>query len=322
MKQYKDLIKTILDEGSLVSGRNGATINIFGHTMTFYMQDGFPIPTLKQTYWKTALRELKGFTSAVDNAAGFRELGCGVWDTNANETPEWLENPYREGQGALGPVYGVQWRKWPGFKIIPIDNEPAITDAIAKGYRYVTRFRDSNVQSVVYFKKLDMLREALDAIHKSPTSRRIIFHAWNPAQLDEMALPPCHLLYQFGVDVARKRLSLNLYIRSNDIGLGAPFNIVESAFLLHLFARLTGYEPYKLSYMIGDAHIYDDQIDMCKEMLNREPMPLPTLVFSDRIPAYAETGIYEPNWLEKWSPDDVSLPDYLHHPAIAGKMRK
>lgn len=320
MKQYKDLIQKVLDEGSRCEGRNGVTYNLFGETMTFYMKDGFPIPTIKHSYFKSALRELKGFTCAFTNAAEFRLLKSNVWDKNANE-PSWLKNPYRKGGGDLGPIYGEQWRKWSATKYIPLQNDAAIADAIGKGYRFLTRvLMDNRERFAVYHKHIDQFKEALQAIHETPTSRRILFHAWNPAELDEMSLPSCHTLYQFGVDVERKRLSMNIYIRSNDIGLGMPFNIIESAFLLHMFARLTGYEAYKLQYTIGDAHIYENQLEMCKEMLTREPKPLPTLVFGGSVPDYNVTGVFDPSVLDTWSPEDQFLKNYEHHSAIGVEM--
>lgn len=320
MQQYKDLIRTILDEGSVCEGRNGRTVNIFGHCMTFYMKDGFPIPTVKQTYWKTAFKEMQGFCNAFTSAEQFRALGVNVWNKNANEEPDWLSNVYREGEDALGPVYGDQWRAWPAMKVLPVGS-PEHQQATKDGYTHVTGYMAKGQTYVVLQKKIDLMMDALKAIHYSPTSRRIIFHAWNPAKLEEMALPPCHLLYQFGVDVPRKRLSLNVYLRSNDIGLGAPFNIVESALLLHLFAHLTGYEPYKLSCMIGDGHLYENQLDMAEEMLTREPYPLPQLKISSRIPKFSETGVFDPSWIDRWECADFELVDYLHHPAISAEMK-
>lgn len=321
MQQYKSLISTILEEGSWCEGRNGRTLNIFGHTMTFYMKDGFPIPTVKQTYWKTAIKEMYGFTHGFTSAEQFRSIGVGIWDKNANEEPSWLGNPYRAGADDLGSVYGEQWRNWKAFKRINAKDKLAWMQAEKSGYELLDVSEDDVETYFLYSKNIDMMMEALKAIHETPTSRRILFHGWNPADMDAVALPPCHLLYQFGVDVPRKRLSLNLYIRSNDIGLGAPFNIVEAGFLLNLFAHLTGYEPYKLTYMIGDAHLYENQLIMANEMLCREPYPLPQLKISDRIPKFSETGVFDPSWLDKWTADDFQLVDYKHHPAISVEMK-
>ena len=167
---------------------------------------------------------------------------------------------------------------------------------------------------------MDQLRECLDTIIKDPGSRRILFHGWNCAQLDEMALPPCHLLYQFLVNQERGEINLCLYIRSNDIGLGSPFNLCEGAALLHLVGRLTGYTPRWFTYFIGDAHVYENHIPMLEEQLKRDPFEAPRLQLSDRIPDYAVTGQYAPEWLEKVEPTDFWLEGYQHHPPLTAPM--
>ena len=164
------------------------------------------------------------------------------------------------------------------------------------------------------------MRQCLDTIIANPADRRILFHAWNCAQLDQMALPPCHLLYQFLPNAAKRELSLCLYVRSNDVGLGAPFNLCEAAIMLSLAARLTGYVPRWLTYFIGDAHIYENQLEMLGEQRAREPFPLPRLVIADRIPAFAETGEYEPEWLDRVEPGDFMLENYRHHPPLTAPM--
>ena len=170
------------------------------------------------------------------------------------------------------------------------------------------------------YKAIDQLRECLDTIIKDPGNRRIIFHGWNLAQLEEMSLPPCHLLYQFLVNQTTREISMCLYIRSNDIGLGAPFNIAEGAALLHLVGRLTGYKPRWFTYFVGDAHIYENHIDILQEQLQRMPFPAPNLVISDRVPDYAVTGKYEPEWLEKVEPSDFCLENYRHHSYLTAPM--
>jgi thymidylate synthase len=135
-----------------------------------------------------------------------------------------------------------------------------------------------------------------------------------------MALPPCHLLYQFLPNATTREISLCLYIRSNDLGLGAPFNLAEAAALLHLVGRLTGYTPRWFTYFIGDAHIYENHLDMLKEQLARTPYPAPQLRLSDRIPQFSQTGCYEPEWLERVEPGDFSLEDYRHHAALTAPM--
>jgi len=173
---------------------------------------------------------------------------------------------------------------------------------------------------VLFYRAIDQLRHCLDTLMSDPTSRRILFHGWNCAQLDEMALPPCHLLYQFLANPERRELSLCLYIRSNDVGLGAPFNLAEAAALTHLVGRLTGYTPAWLSYFIGDAHIYETHLTMLQEQLRRDPLPAPQLVLADRIPDYRQTGVYQPDWLERVEPADFALANYRHHPPLSAPM--
>ena len=170
------------------------------------------------------------------------------------------------------------------------------------------------------FRSIDQLRECLDKIMYHPTDRRILFHAWNPAELDEMALPPCHLLYQFNVCVARKELSLCMYQRSVDAPLGLVGNLAEGAALVELFARLTGYNAKSLTWFGSDVHVYENQLDMMKDQLSREPYPLPRLVISDRIPAYSKSGVYEPDWLDGIEPADFALEGYQHHPPLTAPM--
>lgn len=322
MKQYLDLVRTVLDTGTWQQNRTGIrTISIPGAMLRFDLQkDGFPAVTTKKLAFKSVIGELVGFLRATRSAADFRALGCKVWDQNANENAEWLANPYRRGEDDLGPVYGVQWRQWPAYKLLDAQDTLQIEDAQRRGFRVVSALQDEGRDKVLLHKAIDQLRECLDTIINNPGSRRILFHGWNCAELDAIALPACHLLYQFIPNAATKEISLCLYIRSNDIGLGTPFNLAEGAALLHLVARLTGYRPRWFTYFIGDAHIYENHLGMLREQLSREPYPAPELVLSDRIPSYAETGIYEPDWLERVEPSDFALKNYVHHPAITAPM--
>ena len=328
MKQYLDLVRTVLETGDWQDNRTGIrTLSVPGAMMRFDLQQGFPAVTTKKLAFKSVIGELCGFLRATTNAQGFRDLGCKVWDQNANENAAWLANPYRAGEDALGPIYAAQWRQWPAYKILPTGTDAGraqIADAMARGYKAVSVqeevTEDGKTSSVVLYKAVDQLRECLDKIMSNPGDRRILFHAWNPAQLEEMALPPCHLLYQFCVNAAKREISLCLYVRSNDLGLGAPFNCASAAALLSLVGRLTGYSPRWLSVFIGDAHIYENHIDMLNEQLTREPYEAPRLMISDRVPAFSKTGIYEPEWLEKVEPSDFILEGYQHHPALTAPM--
>lgn len=318
MKQYLDLVRTVFEQGSWQTNRTGIrTLSLPGASMRFDLSQGFPAVTTKKLAFKSAVGELVGFLRGYRSAAEFRALGCKVWDQNANENAAWLANPYRLGEDDLGPVYGVQWRNWPAFKALPASATGQIADALGRGY---VRIADTADGQVVLYKAVDQLRQCLDTIVNNPSDRRIIFHGWNWAQLEEMALPPCHLLYQFLPNAGTREISLCLYIRSNDIGLGTPFNLTEGAALLHLVGRLTGFKPKWFSYFIGDAHIYENHVPMLQQQLTREPLPAPQLLLSDRIPDYAVTGQYQPEWLEQVEPGDFSLAGYQHHAHLTAPM--
>jgi thymidylate synthase len=322
MKQYLQLIETILATGTWQANRTGIrTIGIPGASMRFdLLRDGFPAITTRRLPFKAAAGELVGFLRGYRSAADFRALGCKVWDQNANENAQWLANPYRLGPDSLGEIYGYQWRNWPAYKLLDVDDAAQIVDATAHGYRAIGQIAEEGRTRVLLHKAIDQVRQCLDTIIANPADRRILFHAWNCAQLDQMALPPCHLLYQFMPDAGTRELSLCLYVRSNDMGLGAPFNVCEAALMVSLAARLTGYVARWLTYFIGDAHIYENQLDMLREQLTREPLPAPRLAIADRIPAFAETGRYEPEWLDRVEPTDFMLENYRHHPPLTAPM--
>jgi thymidylate synthase len=328
MKQYLDLVQSIFDAGSWQENRTGVrTLSLPGAMMRFDLQQGFPAVTTKKLAFKSAIGEMVGFLRASRSAADFRTLGCKVWDQNANENEQWLANPYRLQEDDLGPVYGVQWRQWPAYKLIDLDKPGSaaqVADAVVRGYRQLgvvgNVADEGKAGSVLLYKAIDQLRQCLDTIMNNPGDRRILFHGWNWAQLEEMALPPCHLLYQFLVNGSTREISLCLYIRSNDVGLGTPFNLTEGAALLHLVGRLTGYTPRWFTYFIGDAHIYENHVDMLQEQLKRKPFAAPKLVLSERIPAYALTRQYEPEWIEKIAPGDFSLEGYQHHAPLTVPM--
>ncbi len=321
MQQYQELIQTVIDTGSWQDNRTGIrTLAVPGAMMRFDLQQGFPAVTTKKLAFKSVVGELCAFLRASRSAADFRALGCKVWDQNANENQQWLANPYRLGEDDLGPVYGVQWRQWPGFKLIALDQPAQIADAQKNGFRLISQFDDAGVPRVLLHKAIDQLRECLDTIVSNPSSRRILFHGWNPAVLDAVALPACHLLYQFIPNPSTRELSMCLYVRSNDLGLGTPFNLAEGAALMHLVGRMTGYKPRWFSYFIGDAHIYENHMEMVSEQLTRTPFPAPQLRIADRVPDFAITGKYQPEWLELVEPSDFSLEGYQHHAPITAPM--
>jgi thymidylate synthase len=209
MKQYLELVQTILDTGTWQENRTGIrTISMPGAMLRFDLQQGFPAVTTKKLAFKSAIGEMIGFLRASRSAADFRALGCKVWDANANENPQWLANPYRQGPDDLGDVYGVQWRQWPAYKLIDASAGEQIADATNRGYELVTSFVENGREQVLLYKAIDQLRQCLDTIIERPTDRRILFHAWNPAKLDEIALKKSFEAYQFLPNVTKREISL------------------------------------------------------------------------------------------------------------------
>lgn len=326
MKQYLDLIRNVIDEGEVTENRTGVrTIMLPGAMMRFDLRKGFPAVTTKKLAFKSVVGELCAFLRASRSAADFRALGCKVWDQNANENQAWLDNPFRQGTDDLGPVYGVQWRKWPAYKLLdwPYPSNP-IDKLESLGWHIVDEVGSGGTGAngrlqVLMHKEIDQLGDCVRTIIDNPDSRRILFHGWNPADLDAVALPACHLLYQFMPNRNTGLLHMNLYIRSNDLGLGAPFNIAEGAVLMSLVARLTGMQPGLFNYFIGDAHVYENHLDMVNTQCEREPYALPTLVINERVPfnVSADEAVA---WLAKVEPTDFTLENYQHHEPITAPM--
>jgi thymidylate synthase len=303
MRQYLDALQFILDNGTRQSNRTGIDTIMFPTIfMRFDLQEGFPGVTTKKLAFKSALGELVGFLRAAKSAATFRDLGCKVWDQNANENKAWLENPNRRGEDDLGDVYGVMWREWPGFRVLDMKSPRDVE--IAKklewdGWQDTGKFLTKNEEAIIasghqpmntdkrlFFKQIDMLGECIQKLILEPTNRRILFHAWNPASLDTMALPPCHLLYQFLPNIEKRELSLSMTQRSADFFLGVPFNIASASLLLHIVARLTGFKPKWVNLTFNDAHIYVNHLDQVKEQLSRTPLAAPRLAVNGAMPSF------------------------------------
>ena len=234
--QYLNLIDDILSEGVKEEGRNGATFAVVGATMHFSLNDRrVPFLTTKRLAWKTCLKELLWFIRGHTDNALLQAQGVHIWDGNASLNGNSSE---------LGPIYGFQWRNFGG--------EYPATETSRKG--------------------VDQLQSVIDAL-KDPeqrTSRRLIISAWNPCQMPEMALPPCHVLMQFHVNNGTQ-LSCSLYQRSGDVGLGVPFNIASYSMLTHLLAHHCGLDAHEFAYHLGNAHIYDDHVEALQLQAKREP---------------------------------------------------
>jgi thymidylate synthase len=230
MRQYLDLLRHVLENGSDRSDRTGTgTRSVFGYQMRFDLERGFPVLTTKKLHLKSITHELLWFLRGDTNIKYLNDNGVTIWD-------EWADE-----NGDLGPVYGKQWRSWPG--------------------------EDGQT--------IDQIRSLLGQLKKNPHSRRLIVTAWNPAEVDQMALPPCHCLFQFYV--ADGKLSCQLYQRSADIFLGVPFNIASYALLTMMVAQVSGLKPGEFVHTLGDAHLYSNHFEQAREQLRRTPKPLPKM---------------------------------------------
>jgi thymidylate synthase len=263
MKQYLEGLQQILDTGVDREGRNGVTRALFGMQMRYNMEDGFPAVTTKQLAFRSVKAELLGFLRGYDHVEQFQKLGTQVWNANAEA---WGR------EGALGPIYGVQWRKW--------------------------RTADGTI---------DQLAKVIEQLQTTPHSRKLIVTAWNPAELDKMALTPCHMCFQFLV--ADGKLSVQMYQPSCDMFLGVPFNIASYSLLLHMVAQVTGLTPHEFIHTLGDAHIYHEHLEAVQTQLQRSPYPLPRLVLDPKIKS-----------IDAFKMQHIQLEDYQHHAAIRAPM--
>lgn len=256
MKQYLDLLRRILDEGTPKGDRTGTgTLSVFGHQMRFNLEEGFPLLTTKKLHLKSIIYELLWFLKGDTNVRYLQEHGVRIWN-------EWADE-----NGDLGPVYGHQWRSWPDYKGGTIDQ----------------------------------IQNVLDQIKHTPDSRRMMVSAWNPAEVDDMALPPCHCLFQFYV--ADGRLSLQLYQRSADTFLGVPFNIASYALLTMMMAQVTGLRPGDFIHTTGDTHLYLNHLSQARLQLTRTPRPLPTMRLTPEVKSLFDFR-FEDFTLENYDPYD------------------
>jgi thymidylate synthase len=298
-EQYLNLIREILDRGTWEEGRNGKTKSIFGHSMRFSLADGkIPILTTKKTAWKTCLKELLWFIRGETDNKLLQDQGVHIWD--GNSTREFLDSRglshYEVGE--LGPIYGRQWRHF---------NSPYITK---KDKKFAECLPENEKAYYNIEGGIDQLQQIIDALKdpKQRTSRRLIMTAWNPCQLDDMALPPCHILCQFNVHDGNK-LSCAMYQRSCDSLLGSPINIASYSFLTHLLAKHCGLQAHEFVYFMGNSHIYEDHVEPMKEQIKRNPYPFPTVSIKqvrDNINDYQV--------------DDFEIIGYQSHEAIKVAM--
>ncbi len=262
MRQYLDLVTHVLERGTRKGDRTGTgTLSVFGHQMRFDLADGFPMLTTKKLHLKSIVHELLWFLNGDTNIAYLKANGVRIWD-------EWADE-----NGDLGPVYGHQWRSWPGH--------------------------DGN--------GIDQIQWLMRELRENPNSRRLIISAWNVADVDHMALPPCHCLFQFYV--ADGKLSCQLYQRSADIFLGVPFNIASYALLTLMVAQAAGLKPGEFIHTFGDAHLYSNHLEQAREQISREPRPLPQMHLNSEVHSVFD-----------FKYEDFELVNYDPHPHIKAEV--
>jgi thymidylate synthase len=302
MKTYLDALAFVLENGTVRNDRTGVgTLGVFGMQQRYDLQRGFPAVTTKKLAWRAVVGELLWFIEGSGDERRLAEITHGtsdgtvtIWTPNAMSS-YW--RPRAKYPGDLGRVYGVQWRHW--RKIKKREVEGSFKDSFGTSYR--------RVGSDVEINEVDQLAELIQGIKSDPQGRRHILSSWNPGELDQMALPPCHCLAQFYV--ADGKLSCQMYQRSADMFLGVPFNIASYSLLTHMIAQVCDLEVGEFIHTLGDAHIYTNHIEQVREQLKREPLPSPILRINHDIKD-----------ITKFTMDDIYLGNYKSHPAITAPM--
>jgi thymidylate synthase len=327
-EQYLNLIRIILKEGTREETRNGVTMSIFGHSMRFSLKNGtIPLITTKKTAWKTCLKELLFFIRGETDNRILKEQGVNIW--NANSTRKFLDerglSHYPE--DCLGPIYGFQWRNWNGSYNIQTETHPQThthpvkeiqpqtqpqTHPLKETHPQTHLLKETQTKKANTGAGIDQLANIITSL-KNPqtrTSRRLILSAWNPEQIGDMALPPCHVMAQFNVK-EDKYLSCCLFQRSGDVGLGVPFNIASYAFLTHIMAKHCGLVADEFVYFLGNAHIYEEHIETLQRQIERPPHPFPAIEI---------VNLHES--IDDYCVEDVRfVKEYVYHSALKMEMK-
>jgi thymidylate synthase len=282
---YLNLLNDVIDNGLWEDNRTGIpALTLPGAMLKFDLREGFPAVTTKKLAFNAVKGELIGFLRGCTSAAEFRELGCKVWDQNANENAKWLGSPHRAGTDDLGLLgYSHGWRNFGAAdKVLGVDQ----------------------------------IHKALQAVRNDPTSRRILVSAWNPHELEKAALPPCHVMFQL-LPRSDGTLHMVMYQRSCDMFLGIPFNIASYALLLALFAAWTGRKAATLSMMLADVHIYENHMEQVLTQVKRKPHAEPSL----HMNLHADCEKLGINMLaHTLKPEHIRLEEYTHHEPLTGAM--
>jgi thymidylate synthase len=301
MKQYLSLLHDILETGERRDDRTGVgTIGVFGRSIRFDLRRNFPAVTTKKLAWKACVGELLWFIEGSSDERKLAEITHGtsdgtvtIWTPNA-QASYW--KPKAKFDGDLGRVYGVQWRHWRSIK----ERGPGtFKDDFGSTYK-----RTGDIQ----INEVDQLKNLVKGLKEDPYSRRHILSAWNVGDLDQMALPPCHVMSQFYVNKDNE-LSCHMYQRSVDVFLGLPFNIASYALLTHMLAQVCNLKVGELIISTGDTHIYTNHVEQVKEQMSRQPFPLPTLKLNPNITE-----------IDKFSMSDIELVGYQSHGPIKAEM--
>ena len=312
MYQYLNLLQDVLDNGTVRDDRTGVgTISVFGRQLRFNMADGFPAVTTKALAWKTVVSELLWFLEGSTNEHRLAEIKNDNKPyaelTEKERRTIWTANYENQGKalgytdGEMGRIYSAQYR---GFRGITEAREETANDHNAY----------QNSRNMCYHLiKVDQVNNVINEIKNNPNSRRLLVSAWNPVDLNDCVLPPCHYSYQFSVD--GDKLSLMYNMRSNDLFLGCPFNIASYALLLHIVAKITDKVPHELIASLGDCHIYKNHVEQVKEQLSRIPHKLPQL----ELPANADYSNID-SFLKSVKTSDFKLLNYEHDGKLTAPM--
>lgn len=306
-RNYLKLLDKVLKKGIKTLDRtNTGTIATFGEQMRFDLSKGFPLITTKKVHWKSVVIELLWFMRGETNIKMLQKHNVRIWN-------EWADP-----EGNLGPVYGKQWRSWSSVKFAKFGTDDSKLKA--RGYHSLGVSSTLSLESPhsVMVKEIDQLKEVIERIKTNPSCRRLIVSSWNPSDIAEMALPPCHSFFQF--DTTGGKLNLQLYQRSADLFLGIPFNIASYSLLLHLVANECGLQVGDFVHTIGNAHIYSDHVEQVQTQLQRVPYKLPKIKINLKEGELLDfiDSCDELDWDQ--IKEKIKISNYKSHEKIAGKV--